>query len=96
LIYAGTLDEWGLLQGAPALIDWKCTFMLHREAVGSQTAAYLKALVRAGIGSLSDKRFALKLNSDGRYKLERYRDLDDDWQRFVRLLKEWQPEEATA
>jgi hypothetical protein len=89
LRYAGTLDEWGLLQGYPALIDWKTTMLLNADAVGAQTAAYLKALVRMGTGSLSDRRYALKLSADGRYKLEPYRRLDDDWQRFVRQLKAW-------
>ena len=85
--YAGTLDEWGYLQGCQALIDWKTSMLLNYDAVGAQTAAYLKALVRSGIGALSDKRFALKLGADGRYELERFRKLDDDWQRFARCLK---------
>ena len=89
LAYAGTLDEWGYLQGYPALIDWKTTMLLNVEAVGAQTAAYLKALHRMGVASLSDRRFALKLGSDGRYKLEPYRSLHDDWQRFVRQLRAW-------
>jgi hypothetical protein len=87
LRYAGTLDEWGYLQGSPALIDWKTSMLLNVDGVGAQTAAYLKALVRSGIGALSNKRFALKLGADGRYELERFRKLDDDWQRFVKCLK---------
>lgn len=89
LRYAGTLDGWGLLQESPALIDWKTTFMLNVPAVGAQTAAYLKALVRMRVvgAALSDRRFALKLGKDGRYKLERFRALDDDWQRFVLQLR---------
>lgn len=87
--YAGTLDEWGYLQGYPALVDWKCTFTLHTEAVGAQTAAYLKALVRMGFGSLQDRRFALKLGGDTRYKLEQFRRIDDDWARFVVHRRQW-------
>lgn len=86
--YAGTLDEWGFLQGDAGLIDWKCSLQLNFEAVGSQLAAYLKALVRMGLASISDKRFALKLLPSGRYELVRYRHLEDDWLRFARLLKD--------
>lgn len=89
LRYAGTLDNWGLLQSEPAIIDWKTCLVLNTPAVGAQLAAYLKALVRMDIvgAALSDKRFALKLGKDGRYKLERFRALADDWQRFVLQLR---------
>lgn len=90
--YAGTLDEWGPLQGYPALIDWKTTFLVHADAVGAQTAAYLKALVRMGFGSLHDRRFALKLGGNGRYKLEQFRRIDDDWARFVSYRRRWEAE----
>ena len=86
--YGGTLDEWGLLQHHPALIDWKTCLQLNTTAVGAQTAAYLKALVREGIASLSDRRFALKLGANGRYQLVRFRALSDDWGAFVFRLKE--------
>jgi hypothetical protein len=89
LEYAGTPDEWGLFQGEPALIDWKCSMFLNYEAVGSQTAAYLFALVHGHkIGSMADKRFAVKLMGDGRYKVERYRALDEDLQRFIFYLEQ--------
>lgn len=94
--FAGTLDEWGPLQGDPALIDWKTCMQLHTDAVGAQTAAYLKSLVRMGFGSLQDRRFALKLGADGRYKLEPYIRIDHDWQRFLGLLREWNPEQREA
>lgn len=94
--YAGTLDEWGYLQRHPGLVDWKTTMLLNVQGVGSQTAAYLRALVREGIASYSDRRFALKLGKDGRYKLERFRSLEDDWLRFVRLLKAWEPAHEPA
>jgi len=87
--YAGTLDQYGLLQGQPALIDWKTSMLLNIEAVGAQTAAYLKALKRMGLASLSDRRFALKLSKAGLYRLDPYRRLDDDWQRFVYQRKRW-------
>lgn len=86
LHYAGTFDEWGMLNGEPALIDWKTSMHLNYEAVGAQTAAYLTALSKSGIGALSDKRFALKLGSDGGFKLEPYRSLHDDFNRFMRCL----------
>lgn len=85
--YAGTIDEYGMLNGSPALIDWKTAMLTNAPAVGSQLAAYLKALHRMGIASLSDRRFAVKLGADGRYKLERFRALDTDWQRFVLQLR---------
>lgn len=94
--YAGTLDEYGLLQGKPALIDWKTSMLLNVEAVGAQTAAYLKALTRMGLASLSDRRYALKLSKAGLYRLDAYRRLDDDWQRFVYQRKHWQPERTHA
>ena len=94
--YAGTLDEYGLLQGQPALIDWKTSMVLNEEAVGAQTAAYLKALHRNGIAKLSDRRYALKLSKAGLYRLEPYRRLDDDWRRFVDQRKRWQPERLNA
>lgn len=94
LEYAGTLDEWGKLQGQPALIDWKCSMHLNYHATGAQTAAYLYALCAgtSGYGSLSDKRFAVKLGGDGRYKLERYRALDEDLQRFMHYLLRYKAE----
>jgi len=89
LRYAGTLDAWGHMQGYPCLVDWKTSLVLNGPAVGAQTAAYLKALVRMGeVGArLSDWRYALKLAGDGRFKLERFRALDTDWQRFVLQLR---------
>lgn len=89
LRYGGRLDQWGLLSGYPALIDWKTALLLNGPAVGAQLAAYLKALVsmRTVTAALSDRRFALKLGPDGRYKLERFRALDTDWQRFVLQLR---------
>lgn len=87
LRYAGTLDEWGQLNGYPALIDWKTSMLVNAPAVGSQLAGYLRALVTMGLGALSDRRFALKLGGDGRYRLQRFRALDDDWQRFVLQLR---------
>lgn len=87
--YAGTLDEWGFLQGYPAIIDWKTCLVLNTPAVGSQLAAYLKGLIHMNTvgAALSDRRFALQLGKDGRYKLQRFRALDDDWQRFVLQLR---------
>lgn len=95
-MYAGTLDEWGLLQGYPAIVDWKTTMVLNAPAVGSQTAAYLTALVRMGFGSLHDRRFALRLGSDGRYKLEQYRHIHEDWFRFTQHLRQWYAREEVA
>jgi hypothetical protein len=83
LCYAGTLDEYGTLNLGEALIDWKCSLFLNHEAVGSQTAAYLKALHRDGIASRRARRYALQLSSEGGYKLKEFTDLHDDWQRFV-------------
>lgn len=87
LRYAGTTDIYGNLNGVPVLIDWKTSLLTNAPAVGSQLAAYLRALYRMGIASLSDRRIAVKLGADGRYKLERFRALDTDWQRFVLQLR---------
>jgi len=79
--YAGTLDIRGMLNGRPAVIDVKRTFVMP-ASVGPQTAAYAKAL-----GSDHD-RFALHLkprNSKSLWVLER---LDDptDWVVFMSCL----------
>lgn len=81
--YAGTLDTWGLLNSAQALIDWKNSAVMEHDAVGAQTYAYLAALVEAGIASINDKRFALQLRPDGTYKLHRYRQLAYDAHTFL-------------
>lgn len=88
LRYGGTLDMWGTVQGNPAIVDWKTSMLVNAPAVGSQLAAYLRALIAMRFdASVSDRRFALQLGGDGRYRLRRFTSLDDDWQRFVLQLR---------
>lgn len=72
--YAGTLDLAGYLRTGrgttKAVIDIKRT-LYYPLAIGSQTAAYLKAWNERCQMTLFD-RFGLQLRADGTYRLEPY------------------------
>lgn len=86
LFYAGTLDLAGLLpklkqSKAPAVIDVKRSFYAG-PAIGLQTAGYLDAWNSAGQRGKSKltrlmERYALRLDANGSYRLEPYKDRDD-------------------
>lgn len=79
-MYAGTLDNVLLLNGAKWLVDKKTCFALPM-AVGPQTAAYLRAL-----GDLTvTHRGALRLRPDGTYRLDPLTRADD-WAVFMSCL----------
>ncbi len=67
--YAGTLDLVGEMNGKDVLIDAKVSAEPH-PATTLQTAAYLHAGLEMGFIGLGTERFALYLQSDGRYRLE--------------------------
>lgn len=62
--YAGTLDRIGVMAGKSILIDIKTGNTIDLMAVGPQTAAYAEAW-----GLHARGRYAVKLASDGTYKL---------------------------
>lgn len=78
--FAGTLDLLGNIHGELAIVDIKRSFMAG-PAIGYQLAAYESAYFaqhkEAGIRRA--KRFALKLNEQGPYKLEPFTDENDLW-----------------
>jgi hypothetical protein len=84
LLYAGTLDLAGPVDGERSIIDIKSCTVLS-PAVGIQLAAYAEAL------SLEEPeqpkytgRYALQLKKDGRFVFERYTD-KTDWPTFIAL-----------
>ena len=80
MLYAGKLDRVLMLNGHKWLIDLKTSISLPL-AVGPQTAAYLRALGDATV----THRGALRLQADGRFKLDPLTD-PDDWSVFMSLL----------
>ena len=74
--YAGTLDLAGDMSGADVLIDIKTTYQLHPGS-GLQTAAYLYAASEMQLIGASAKRFALRLQADGAYRIQPHQDKND-------------------
>jgi len=83
LRYAGTLDRFGLVDGAPAVVDIKTTAQLY-PSVGPQLAAYAQAKEDFS-GTKVAKRIAVQLKADGTYTAKEYTD-PTDWPVFVSLL----------
>lgn len=84
--YAGTFDLFGVLRGHHALIDIKRSFFAG-PVIGYQTAAYLQALGEGETewSATDAKRYALRLNEIGPYRLEPYTD-KNDFQNFLTCL----------
>lgn len=79
--YAGTVDLVGLLpklrtSKKPAVLDVKRSFYAG-PAIGLQTAGYLEAANTAPGMDRIEERYALKLDANGTYRLQRYEDRDD-------------------
>lgn len=78
--YAGTLDLAGnmpkLAGSKPAIIDVKRSFFAG-PAIGLQTAAYLDAWNANFPEHKLAQRYALRLDANGKYRLELYEDRDD-------------------
>lgn len=87
--YAGTLDLLGLMHGDYVLIDIKRSFFAG-PVIGLQTAAYREAYGTQEKGAKTAKRYALRLNETGPYRLEPFED-KSDFGTFLSLLtiKRW-------
>ena len=86
--YAGTLDLFGHMgpEKQYVLIDVKRSFMAG-AVIGLQTAAYQAALTHDTHSTIAAraKRYALRLNENGPYRLELYQN-QNDWNTFLALL----------
>jgi len=80
LMFAGTLDRVLLLNGQKWLCDLKTSIALPL-AVGPQTSAYQRALGDRTV----THRGALRLQADGRFRLDALTD-PDDWSVFASCL----------
>jgi len=87
--YAGTLDLFGKVNGSPAFIDIKRSF-LAGDVTGLQLAAYHAAFYAQEREGKSAKRFALRLSETGPYRLQEFTDRND-FSIFMALLavKRW-------
>lgn len=88
LLYAGTLDRTGTLDGRPAIVDIKAVAKVY-PTTGPQTAAY-EALLKATEpdGPKEYDRYSVQLCKNGTYKLHPYRDRAD-YSVFVSALTLW-------
>ena len=89
--YAGTFDLFGELRGHYALIDVKRSFFAG-PVIGMQTAAYSQAFAESEgddpsseVVRASVRRYALRLNEIGPYRLEPYTN-KYDFQNFLTAL----------
>jgi hypothetical protein len=83
--YPGRPDRIGPLNGKTVLIDYK-TGMIDLKCVGPQTAAYTESWNHThDKKDHISKRFALKLNKDGTYKLVECKN-DNDFGIFICCL----------
>lgn len=83
--YAGTLDLFGYVHGEAAFIDVKRSF-LAGAAIRMQIAAYHEAYCEQEKVGKSAKRYALKLNENGPYRLEEFKNQRNDWCDFLTCL----------
>lgn len=67
--YAGTLDIYGDARGGDMLVDVKRSFFAG-PVIGLQLAGYKDALIKQEKVGGQAKRYALKLNENGPYRLE--------------------------
>ena len=88
--YAGAADEWGLLNGEPAILDTKTTVQAY-PWTGVQLAGYKELIIENEGGKWKEaKRFALQLKANGKYSLIPYTK-PIDWGVFFSCLniKNW-------
>ena len=83
--YAGTLDLFGFVHDEPAFIDVKRSFA-GGAAIGLQLAAYQQGYIAQEKTGKHAKRYALKLNEVGPYRLEPFTN-PNDWNTFLALLQ---------
>lgn len=74
--YAGTFDLYGQMRDGDALIDVKRSFMAG-SVIGLQLAGYKNALCEQERMGKQAKRYALKLNENGPYRLEPFTNKND-------------------
>lgn len=72
--YAGTVDRYGTLDGALALLDIKTSCTIHVPLCSAQLNLYRRML--SANGMQVDKLYILHLKKDGGYKLREF-DFDD-------------------
>ena len=65
---AGTMDRFGIIHNAPAILDIK-TGQLHDAALSAQMTGYYQLLQHERGGILFAELYALKLSHDGTYQL---------------------------
>jgi hypothetical protein len=81
MAYAGTLDLVGSMRNArnqdePVLIDVKRSFFAG-PVIGLQLAAYAEAWNKKHKEQRVERRFGLRLDADGKYRLEPFEDRND-------------------
>lgn len=74
--YAGTLDLYGEMRGAPAYIDVKRSFMAG-NVIGLQLAAYRAADSNEHKGRRAAQRYALRLKEGEPYRMQAFADPND-------------------
>lgn len=90
--YAGTVDLVGIMHGEKVIIDIKRSF-LAGGVIGLQLAAYLDLYAyKNQTWSSGVKRYALKLNETGPYKVEEFKD-KSDFNEFLACLAFWRVKE---
>jgi hypothetical protein len=82
--YAGTFDLYGQMRDGDALIDVKRSFF-SGSVIGLQLAGYQEAIICTLKMARQAKRYALKLNEIGPYRLEPFTD-KRDFGEFVTAL----------
>lgn len=74
LLYAGTIDRYGLLDGKRTLLDIKTTYTVHRPLCKASLNLYRLMLEARGIGV--EQLCILHLKKDGTFRLVKI-DIDD-------------------
>ena len=85
--YAGTFDLYGEMRDGDAIIDVKRSFFAG-SVIGLQLAGYQTAIVSTLKMAGQAKRYALRLNENGPYRLEEFAD-KKDFGDFVTALAFW-------
>lgn len=66
--YAGTIDRFGYVDGAPALLDIKTSAAIHKPLVKAQLNGY-EDMRRANGMTAAERLYCLQLMGNGRYRL---------------------------
>jgi hypothetical protein len=90
-MYAGTVDVVGLVNGKPAIVDFKTTNVLNKGSVALQLAAYAELVGFYDRAENPDRvfgRYAVHLDRAGGFKLHRFSD-PLDLSDFLHALDKW-------